>query len=655
MRWRTLPLELALLLFLLVFLVYPLAYVIPNAASDEVFHVRILDLGSSAAQANVRAILAKSSPDQEGPNLSVGLPFSVRTLPTDTSAKNLVEQLKKVGAQADVVTERRWTAFYFWESLGFSFERSDSLPYFRIQPNSPFLWECLRNSFLFAILSTLITTVVCLPLAYWMTHLRIRGQALLSGLLLIPLLMPPFVGAIGLQRLMGRFGLINLMLMQFGLVDAGRPIDFLGQGGFFGVVLMQALHLYPILYLNLTAAWANIDPTLEDAARNLGAGEARVFRTITFPLLLPGYFAGASLVFVWAFTDLGTPLVFNFTRVLPVQIYDQVSDPQRTNPVAYALVVVTLLVTLLLFYVARWVVSRQSYLGVGKGAISVSPQPATKRQTVLIYGVIGMLTLLSLLPQLGVILTAFAKRWIMTPLPESYTPFYVQEVWSNRIASLSMRNSVVYSLCSTLLDLLMGISLAWLIARRPSWLTGILDGLATLPLALPGLVLAFGYLTCFNNIPLGGLGPYLDPIRNPAPLLIIAYTVRRLPFLTRSALAGLQQIPSTLEEAAENLGASRWRVLRTVTMPLISANLIAGAILTFSFAVLEVSDSLMLAREQKYYPITKAILGLLMRPEDGDMIASALSVYAMAMLATCLLIASLILGRKMGQLFRASG
>jgi iron(III) transport system permease protein len=653
MRWRTLPVELALLLFLGVFLVYPLVYVVPNSASDVVFHVRILDLEAEAS-GKVKAVLTKALPRQAESIQEPIVYETFGTFPTDIPAKTLVEQLQKAGARAEVVPERRWTAFYFWQSVGFELKGKTSFPYFQIEPNSPFLWECLSNSFLLAVLSTLLTTLVCLPLAYWMTHWRIRGQALLSGLLLAPLLMPPFVGAIGLQRLLGRFGLVNLLLMKTGMVDHGRPIDFLGAGGFFGVVLMQVLHLYPILYLNLTAAWANIDPTLEDAARNLGAGESRIFRTITFPLVLPGYFAGASLVFVWAFTDLGTPLVFNFTRVLPVQIFDQVSDPQRTNPVAYALVVITLLVTLVLFYAARWVVSRQSYLGVGKGAISATPQPATLKQTLMIYGAIGFLTALAILPQLGVIVTAFAKRWLMTPLPESYTTFYFQEVWSNRIASLSMRNSIAYSLASTFLDLIMGVTLAWLIARRPSWLTGILDGLATLPLALPGLVLAFGYLTCYTGISFGRLGPYLDPIRNPVPLLIIAYSIRRLPFLTRSALAGLQQIPATLEEAAENLGASRWRVLRTVTMPLIGANLIAGAILTFSFAVLEVSDSLMLAREQKFYPITKAILGLLMRPEDGDMIASALSVYAMAMLATCLLIASLILGRKMGQLFRAS-
>ena len=123
--------------------------------------------------------------------------------------------------------------------------------------------------------------------------------------------------------------------------------------------------------------------------------------------------------------------------------------------------------------------------------------------------------------------------------------------------------------------------------------------------------------------------------------------------LARSAQAGLQQVSPALEEAAENLGAGRWRVLRTITVPLIAANIVAGAILTFAFAVLEVSDSLMLAREEKYYPITRAIVGLLQRPDNGDNLASALAVVAMGLLGISLLVASLVLGRKLGELFRA--
>lgn len=655
MRWRTFPIELLILAFLGLFLVYPLAYVLPGAASDGTFVLRLTSLGTTDDQKAETARFLKQLTLGASFSASDGLPQVLETFPSTGSshAEALAEQLRSLGAGADVLRVRNWTLFYFQQALGFHIVRAAAFPYFQLEPNSPFLWECLTNSLALAAISTLLTTLLCLPLAYWFTRFRFPGRSLLASLLLVPLIVPPFVGGIGLSRLLDRFGTLNLWLMNLGLLDPGNPIDWLGEGGFLGIVIMQVLHLFPILYLNLAASWANIDQSLEDAARNLGAGEWRVFRTITFPLLLPGYFAGASLVFVWAFTDLGTPLVFNFNAVIPVQIYDQVSDPQRTNSVAYALVVVTLALTALLFYAARWIVNRHAYTTGGKGAVATVIPNAGPVRACLIYLTVLGLTSLALLPDLGVVLTALAKRWLFTPLPEAYTTAHLTEVWTNRIASLSIRNSVLFSGCSTLLDLVLGVTLAWLIARRSSWLTGVLDGLAMLPLALPGLVLAFGYLTCYSNWDLGGWSAFLNPAKNPAVLLVIAYTVRRLPYVTRSALAGLQQLAPVLEEAAENLGATRWRVFRTVTFPLIAANVVAGAILTFAFAVLEVSDSLMLAREEKFYPITRAILGLLMRPDEGDNIASALALFAMALLGLSLLAAGAVLGRKLGELFRA--
>jgi iron(III) transport system permease protein len=650
MRRRTLVIELLLLAFLGFFLVYPVVYVVPGSASEDDFTVRLDGLGETAEQkAQVVAVLEQATPGNAS-GIPLQFPYDVRTFASRVRAEELATQLRKAGARAEVVRRRHWTDFYFRQALGFQVERQGRFPFFRLVPNNPFLWECLRNSLVLALTTTLATTLLCLPLARWFVRYRFAGRTFLATLLLVPLIVPPFVGAIGMERFLGRFGTFNLWLMRLGVLTPGRPIDWLGEGGFFGVMLMQVLHLYPILYLNLAAAWANVDPTLEDAARNLGAGESYLFRTVTFPLLLPGYFAGATLVFVWAFTDLGTPLVFGVESVIPVQIFNQVTDPQRTNSTAYALVVVTLLVTAALFYAARWVVGRSAYVGGGKGAVASPARAAGWRRTLLIHASVLALTLLAVLPSVGVVLTACAGRWTFSPLPQTYTTGYFQEVWSNHVAALSIRNSVLYSTASTFLDLLLGVTIAWLIARRPSWLTGVLDGLATLPLALPGLVLAFGYLTCYSN---WNLGSFLNPVVNPVPLLIVAYAVRRLPYLTRSALAGLQQIAPVMEEAAENLGAGRWRVLRTVTVPLIAANVVAGAVLTFAFALLEVSDSLMLAREEKYFPITRAILGLLMRPDDGDSIASALAVIAMGLLGASLLVASLLLGRKMGELFRA--
>jgi iron(III) transport system permease protein len=485
--------------------------------------------------------------------------------------------------------------------------------------------------------------------------LRFVGQSLLSGFLLVPLILPPFVGALGMERLLNPFGTINLLLMDLGLMDPQKPFDWLAEAGLLGVIILEVLHLYPIMYLNVAAALANIDPSLEDAARNLGAGEFRIFRTVTFPLMLPGYFAGATIVFVWAFTDLGTPLVFNFSQVLSVQIFNQISEAQ-TNPLGYALVVTTMLVTLTVFYLSRSLVgSKGQYVMMSRGGVGSVARPAGGLATLGIYLFVGVLGLFSVLPHLGVILMSFTGRWSFTPLPTEWTTDAYRLVLSERLAYTSIVNSLWYSLGSTLLDLILGFSIAYYVVRKPGRIGALLDGLTMLPLAVPGLVLAFGYLTCYSRMSLFGwqFGKWLDPATNPTLLLIMAYTVRRLPYVARSAMAGMMQIAPALEEAAENLGATRWRMLRTVTLPLLSASLIAGGILAFAFAMLEVSDSLMLAQQERFMPITRAIFGFWLRPDDGPYIASAMGTIGMGILVVSLLLASAVLGRRMGELFRA--
>ncbi|HYV29024.1 MAG TPA: ABC transporter permease subunit, partial [Candidatus Eisenbacteria bacterium] len=155
-----------------------------------------------------------------------------------------------------------------------------SLKYFQLLLASPLQRESLFNSFLIAVLTTALTTLLSFPLAHLMTRFSFPGKALLSGLLLVPMIMPPFVGAIGLKQLLARFGSVNLLLMKLGVIAPDQPIDWLGQGGFWGIVLLQVMNLYPIMFLNVSAAMANVDPALREAAQNLGAGSWRLFRTV---------------------------------------------------------------------------------------------------------------------------------------------------------------------------------------------------------------------------------------------------------------------------------------------------------------------------------------------------------------------------------------
>ncbi len=530
----------------------------------------------------------------------------------------------------------------------FQVEGHYSLDNFRLLLASPLHRESLLNSTIIASATTVIATCVALPMAWAMTRFAFRGKALLNALLLVPLIMPPFVGAIGLKQLLARFGSVNLALMKLGVLPQDQPIDWLGAGGFWGIIVLQVLNLYPILLLNLSAAMANIDPSLREAAQNLGASGWRLFRTITLPLILPGYFAGAILVFIAAYTDLGTPIIFGFSRVVPVQIFDAVND-LNANPLGYTLVVFVLLMTVLLFTLSKRWLGGKRYEMIARGHVSGTEQKATLGQSIALWGVLGGWVLGALLPHFAVIGQSFSEHWFFSVLPQSWTAEHYSALWGHGLTASSIRNSLLYSSCSALLDLVLGVTIAWLLTRRRVPFANLLDALAMLPLALPGIVLAFGYVAAFDfNI------SWLNPRQNPVLLLIISYSVRRLPYIVRSAYAGFQQTSVTLEEASANLGASPFRTLRKITLPLVMAHLIAGTILTFSFAMLEVSDGLILAMKDRFFPMTKMIYVLMGRIDpNAPSIACALGVVGMALLTASLWIAGRLLGKHLGQLFRA--
>jgi iron(III) transport system permease protein len=517
-----------------------------------------------------------------------------------------------------------------------------SLSFFRLMLSSPNYLAILANSVNLGMAVTLFTTLLSLPLALLLVRYDFPGKGLLNGLILIPLVLPPFVGAIGMRQLLARFGSVNLLLLETGIID--QPIDWLG-GGFWGVVILEVLHLYPIMYLNVAAALANVDPSLEEAARNMGASRFKLFRTVTFPLMLPGYFAGAIIVFIWAFTDLGTPLVFEYREVIAVQIFNMVTDLHQ-NPMGYAFVVAVMVLTLFFFYLSKRLIGGRRYEMLARGHVTSGVQTASRALTVIIYGVVLGISALALIPHLGVFLTSITGRWFLTVLPTEYTLRFYHEVFSHDLTLLSIRNSLLLSSLSTIIDVILGVTIAYLLARKRVPGRNVLDALAMLPLALPGLVIAFGYIAAFSATP-------LDARVNPVPLLVIAYAVRRLPYMVRAAYAGFQQSSVALEEAAMNLGATPIKTFYQITFPLVFANLVAGAVLAFSFAMLEVSDSLILALKEEYYPITKAIYVLLGRIADGPYIASAMGMLGLLLLGGTLFIAGRFFGRRMGELFRA--
>jgi iron(III) transport system permease protein len=544
--------------------------------------------------------------------------------------------------------------FFFWpllESLRGAFLSPNgelTFAYFGLLLDNPTYVEGFVNAMLVAIATTTLASVVGIALAIAIDRWNFPGKSVLSALIPLPLIVPPFVGALGVKQILGQTGALNAALIALGVLDPAHPVDWLREGRFLAVVFLTALHLYPIVYFNVSAALGQVSPEMEEAAENLGArGLGRLFK-ITLPLVMPSLFAAVTIVFIWALTELGVPLMCDYTRITSVQIFSG-SNEIGKSPLVYALVVSLLGITTLLYVVARATLGRTTYAIATKGSrrrtsAELGPLPGLACSVLL-----GSMILLAGLPNLAVLLLAVAGDWYGTVLPSSFTFAHIEGALGHDLVVPSIANSLRYVALSTAFDLVLGVSIAYVTVRGRTRFGYLLDAAAMLPLAVPGLVLAFGYLAIARE---GRPFAFLNPARDPTALLVIAYAMRRLPFVVRAAGAGLQQISVTLEEAAENLGASTLRTSYRITLPLLAPHLVAGGVFAFALSMLEVSDSLILAQKQATYPVTKAIFELSQLLGEGRWLAAALGAWAMMFLGASVALTRSALGRRFGGIFR---
>jgi iron(III) transport system permease protein len=533
--------------------------------------------------------------------------------------------------------------------------------YLKLVLTDPVLTRGLLRATLIALCTTALALALALPLAFIASRYQFRCSGLLSALLLLPMVLPPFVGAMGTRLLLSRFGPLTQM---FGSLE-GRGVDWLGSLRVFGVIVVEALALYPIILLNLQAALANVDPMLERAAANLGATRWMVFWRITFPLVRPGLFAGCTLVLIWSFTELGTPLMFHVYDVTPVQVFTRITE--LDNPLAYALVLVMLACSSLLYMLGKLSLGRSANFLASKAGSQRALKRLSGARAALASVPYLMVLTLALLPNIAVVLTSLSATgaWYRSFIPREFTTSHYLSALNDELVMPSLSdgglqlgavgNSSVYAGVATLIGVVVALGIALIVVRSEVPWRGVLDVFSMLPLAVPGLVVAFGYLALSVQFKraLGEATPvWLDVQRFPVVVLVLAYTARRLPYVVRSAAAGLQQVPRDYERAAANLGAGPLTVLRRIVLPLIWASVLAGALMAFVFAMLEVSDSLILAQNARFFPITRAIWELSQRLGDGLYVASALGVWAMALLSMTLLLAGALLGKKLGAMFR---
>jgi iron(III) transport system permease protein len=499
--------------------------------------------------------------------------------------------------------------------------------------NQPLMKEAFFNSLYVAGWSALLASLIAVPLAYFTVRFDFRGALLIQTLGVLPLIMPPFVGAVAMQLIFGRSGSVNLLLNDW----FGFTIPFME--GLNGVIFVEALHYFPFILMNLVVALRNIDGAMEEAAFNLGSRGFRLFRRVIFPLALPGYVAGASLVFVKVFDDLGTPLVLGTTNMLAPQAYLRITQVGLEDPLGYVISVIMVGFSILALWLSARVLKGRDYSTLQKGGGSIQKRKLRPMESVLAYGWIILVLLLVLSPHMGVLLLSLASVWSFAPLPDGYTLAHYAAVFSESQGMIA--NTLLYCGLAAGVDVILGTAIAYLMLRTRLPARQWLDFLASAALAIPGIVLAIGFLRTFRGIELPGTGTLLT---SSWIIIMIAYSVRRLPYALRSCVASLQQINISLEEAAQSLGATRMSTIRRVVVPLMAGGMLAGFVTSFVTAAVELSATIMLVTKDSQAPMSYGIY-LYMQSAAGRGPGAALGVLAVAAVAIGTYVSHLLVER----------
>ena len=481
--------------------------------------------------------------------------------------------------------------------------------------------EAFFNSLYVAVMSTLFAALIAVPLAYFTVRFQFRGAVLIQTLGVLPLIMPPFVGAVALQLIFGRSGSLNLLLNeQFGFTV---PV----MDGLNGVIFVESIHYFPFILMNLTVALRNIDGAMEEAAMNLGCRGWRLFWRVIFPLALPGFVAGAALVFVKVFDDLGTPLVMGQTNMLAPQAYLRITQVGLEDPMGYVISVIMIVFSIVAMAMSARTLKGKDYATIQKGGSSIQRRRLTPLGSLAAYGWIFVVLLITLAPHIGILLLSFAQVWSFSPLPDAYTLAHYATVFQD--SSGMIKNTLLYCGLAAGIDVILGVTIAYLILRTDLPARKWLDWIATASLAIPGIVLAIGYLRLYKGMMLPGTEILLT---GTWVMIMLAYAVRRLPYALRSCVAALQQVHVSLEEAAESVGATKMRTVRRVVVPLMTGGILAGFVTSFITAAVELSATILLTSAESQAPMSYGIY-LYMQSVAGRGPGAALGVLAIVVVA----------------------
>ncbi len=476
------------------------------------------------------------------------------------------------------------------------------LSYFVKFFSKKYYWVTLVNSFKVTVLSTLLACLIGVPMAYLLRSVKIRGSEFLNILIVISYLSPPFIGAYAWIQLLGRNGFITRIL------NALFHVKLHGIYGFAGIVLVFSLQSFPLIYMYVSGAMKNLDNSLNEAAESLGCNAFQRVTKVIFPLVLPSLLAGMLLVFMRVFSDFGTPMIIGEGyKTFPVMLYTQFMGEVGTNDgFAATMCVIVIVIALMFFFIQKLLGQKFTY-----SMTALKPMQAQEAEgwrKVCAHLAVYLVTLVAALPQITVIITSF----IGTINGSLFTGEFTLDNYLNIFSkgnTVAIRNTYLFGLEAIVVVIVCGILISYLSVRKKNTLTGVLDVLTMFPYIIPGSVLGISFLYAFNGPPflLGGT----------VIIMIIALSIRRMPYTIRSSTAIIGQISPSIEEASISLGASQVKTFLQITVPMMLPGVLSGAIMSWITLISELSSSVILYTSRTS-TLTVAIYSEVIRSNFGN-------------------------------------
>ena len=451
----------------------------------------------------------------------------------------------------------------------------------------PTFTKAITNTLKVGFIVGLISTVVGLLFAYVEVYLRMNKfvGGLFKVVSLLPVVSPPFVLSLSMIMLFGKAGIITRHLLK--IYDNSVY-------GFWGIVIVQSLTFFPVCYMMLKGLLKNIDPSLEEAARDMVATRFKVFSSVTLPLILPGLGNAFLVTFIESIADFANPMIIGGSYdTLATTIYLQITGAYDKAGAA-AMAVVLLTITLLMFAVQKYVLEKKTAATLtgkaSRGRMLIEDRSVKIPLTVFCSAVALFVIIMYLCVPIGSLFPTWGYKFF--PL----TFKWYEQVFTKYKGFKAFKDSFVLSLISAPITALLSMIISYLVVKKKFKAKGFIEAVSMLAMAVPGTVLGVGYIRGFA----GGLfhTGILQWFYGSATLLVIVFVVRSLPTGTRSGISALRQIDKSIEESAYDMGANSFQVFMTVTLPLIKDSFLSGLVTSFVRSITAISAIILLVTPQ---------------------------------------------------------